>query len=327
MNSSSTMWMFLGVGVAVLILLLLAGPAEQTATAPGSTTPLPTASVAGESASRVIGAATADAGPDRTVGERETIELFGRGAVPGGGAVTYLWTDGGGLGYFQNAHSATATYTAPSACGCEECVVLTLTVTGANGVSARDSMVLTVRDPLACPVETCEVGGSFVTRVDPCRYVGAEATCPARPSEPCASPCITDAPSVADCAEEPVPCPCAVDGCVGGWAAGWPFGPQPKHARDRPKPRIDRQYPPAIREGTSVQITGAISNPACVSVCFTWSASKGWIEGADTLQPVYHAPESDRRDGETVTITLAAYDAGGGRSYDQIRMQIVNTDT
>ncbi len=73
-------------------------------------------------------------------------------------------------------------------------------------------------------------------------------------------------------------------------------------------------------------IKGNISNPVCVSVCFTWSASKGWLEGANTLQPIYHAPESDRRDGETVTITLAAYDSSGGRSYDQIRVRIVNTD-
>jgi len=73
-------------------------------------------------------------------------------------------------------------------------------------------------------------------------------------------------------------------------------------------------------------ISGYISNPACLSVCFTWSASKGWLDGTDTLRPVYHAPESDRRDGETATITLTVYDAAGGRSYDQIRVRIVNTD-
>ena len=73
-------------------------------------------------------------------------------------------------------------------------------------------------------------------------------------------------------------------------------------------------------------IEGHISNPACLSVCFTWSASKGWLERADTLQPIYHAPESDRHGGEPVTITLAVYDSSGGRSYDQIRIHIENND-
>ena len=108
--------------------------------------------------------------------------------------------------------------------------------------------------------------------------------------------------------------------------SNWPFGPQSEHPRDRPKPRIDRHYFSSINEGSAMPIKGNISNPVCVSVCFTWSASKGWLEGANTLQPIYHAPESDRRDGETVTITLAAYDSSGGRSYDQIRVRIVNTD-
>jgi len=325
MNSSATMWMLLGVGAAVVIVLLLLGATKPDAS-PASTQPLPTAPVTAEPVSRAIGVPTAHAGPDRIVGERETIQLAGEGTVPGGGAVTYRWTADSGLGFFQNARSAATAYTAPSACGCEERVVLTLTVTGASGISASDSMVLSVRDPLACPMETYEVGGSFVTVIDPCRYVGAETTCPARPSEPCASPCIADAPAAVGCPETPVPCPCAVDGCEGAWTADWPFDPQPEHPRDRPKPRIDRHYPATIREGSSVPITGTISNPACVSVCFTWSASKGWLQGTGTLQPVYHAPQIDRRDGETVTITLATYDSSGGRSYDQIRIRIANTD-
>jgi len=75
-----------------------------------------------------------------------------------------------------------------------------------------------------------------------------------------------------------------------------------------------------------MRITGYVSNPSCLSVCFVWSANKGWFEAADTLQPIYHAPESDRRDGETATVTLTVYDSTGTRSYDQIRFDIVNTD-
>jgi hypothetical protein len=327
MSSSSTMWILLGVGAALLVALLLLGPAGSTVSGPGVDQPVASTSVGTESVTRTVGPPIVDVGPDRTVGERETVQLNGQATVPGGGAVTYLWTAEGGLGFFENARSPTTAYTAPSVCDCEENVILTLIVTNARGVCASDSMILSVRDPLNCPEERYEACGSFVTPIDPCRYVGAEAACPAQPSEPCASPCITDVPAYGGCPEPPVPCPCVGDGCEGGWTSNWPFGPQPEHPRDRAKPRIDRHYSASIREGSAVPIVGHVSNPACLSVCFTWTASKGWLEGANTLQPIYHAPESDRRDGETVTITLTVYDSSGGRSYDQIRIRIVNSDT
>ena len=319
MGSSSTMLILLGVGAALVIFLLLLGPAEQTATEPVPIQPV-------ASVSQTAGVPVVHAGLDRTVGERETVKLDGQGYGPDGTVVTYLWTAEGGLGFFENARSPTTAYTAPSVCDCEETVTLTLTVTSESGVSASDSMVLSIRDPLNCPAETHEVGGAFVTMFDPCRHIGAEAMCPARPAEACASPCITSVPAYEGCPEAPVPCPCSADGCERGWMSNWPFGPQPEHPRDRAKPRINRNYSASINEKSAMPVEGYISNPACLSVCFSWSVSKGWLEGANTLQPIYHAPESDRRDGETVTIKLTVYDSSGGRSYDQIRIRIVNID-
>jgi hypothetical protein len=129
------------------------------------------------------------------------------------------------------------------------------------------------------------------------------------------------------CFEVPVPCPCEQD-CGGTWDTNWPLDPTltPLHPRDRPKPLIDRQYPERIAEGSAIQLHGRILNPACQPVCFVWSASKGWIEGGDTLDPIYRAPESERAGGESVTITLTVYDRSGGRSYDQIRCRIDNLD-
>ena len=54
--------------------------------------------------------------------------------------------------------------------------------------------------------------------------------------------------------------------------------------------------------------------------------SKGWLENSNTLTPIYHAPESDRLEGETVTISLIVYETAEGRSYDQIRIKIRNTN-
>jgi hypothetical protein len=325
MDSSSTM-ILLGVGAVVVLLLILLGPAENTVGDGAALQPAGSAAIGAETVSRPSGAPTVHAGSDRTVEERETVQLDGRGTAPGGGAVTYLWTDGGALGFFANARSPTTAYTAPSVCGCEQRVTLTLTATSADGVSVSDSMVLTVRDPLNCPTGTHEICGAFTTPLDPCRCIGAEATCPARPAEPCASPCMTYVPAPTGCPEAPFPCPCAVSGCEAQWTSGWPFGSQPEHPRDRAKPRIGRQYRASMAEGSAMPIAGYIDNPACVSVCFTWSVTKGWLEGADTLQPIYHAPQSDRRDGESATITLTVHDGSGGRSYDQIRIHIDNVD-
>ena len=323
MSAGSTLWILLAIGAALVVGMLLLSPAEPSATEPVKQ--VASTSIVAEPAGPATGTPVVNAGSDRTVGERETIELKGDGYDPAGTAVTYLWTAEGGPGSFENARNPTTSYTAPSVCGCSETVLLTLTATTVGGVSASDSMVLSVRDPLDCPTEIYEVGGAFVPVIDPCPY--PEPTCPARPAQACASPCITEVPVYDGCPETPVPCPCRADSCEGRWVSNWPFGPQPEHPRDRAKPRIGRHYPASINEGSAVPIKGYIDNPACLPVCFTWSASKGWLEGTDTLQPVYWAPESHRRDGETVTITLTVYDSAGGRSYDQIRIRIVNSDS
>ncbi len=326
-NGNSTILIIAGVGVALLALLLLLGSGEQAAPepvvarAPGTSLVLaPTPHTA---APPVV-----HAGLDRTVGERETIELSGEGYDPSGRAVTYLWTAEGGLGFFENAHAPVTKYTAPSACDCDDAVVLTLTVTSEAGERVFDQMIVTVRDPLACPVPTYESSGYYVTMpIDTCADNGAEAMCPAEPSEPCDAPCMTDVPVDDGCPELPVPCPCVEESdCTEPWQTGWPFDEQPGHPKDRAKPSIGRQFPREINETSSIPLVGYIRNPACQSVCYAWSVSKGWLENANTLTPIYHAPESDRLEGETVTISLIVYDTAQGRSYDQIRIKIRNTD-
>ena len=330
MSGNSTILIIAGVGVALLALLLLLGSSPEPITDMG-VTPAPAA--IGEAYMRVVSPSTSalvvHAGPDRTVGERERVELSGEGYDPSGLPVTYQWTMQGGLGFFENAHSPTTIFTTPSACDCNERVVLTLTVTNSAGQSVSDQMAISVRDPLNCPEVTCETGGYFAAvPVDPCQETDLDRTCPAIPSKPCESPCITEVPAVDGCAEMAVPCPCVenVD-CSEPWQTGWPFdASEIGHPKDRAKPSIGRNFPPIINEGSTATLEGNIRNPVCQAVCYTWSVSKGWLENAHTLTPIYHAPESDRLDGETVTISLILYDASGGRSYDQIRMKIQNTN-
>jgi len=96
---------------------------------------------------------------------------------------------------------------------------------------------------------------------------------------------------------------------------------------DRPTPFIVRQFPTPVAEGSATPLHALVRNPACSSVCFAWSASQGWFERADTLEPIYHAPITARTDGDRVTITFTIHDATGRPSYDQIRIQVDDTSS
>jgi len=328
-STSSTILIIAGIGVALIALLLLSSSSPGPTTDPGVA--LPSESGLESTApvrSSLASAPVVHAGLDRTVGEREIVQLSGEGHDPNGLPLTYTWTAEGGLGFFENAHSPVSAYTAPSACDCDDLVILTLTVTNTSGASVSDQMVIAVRDPLACPASTYESSGYYATVTgDICLDDTAEAPCPATPSQPCVSPCISEATIDYGCPELPIPCPCTEDvDCTEPWQTGWPFDEQPGHPKDRAKPSIDRHFPREMNEESSIALQGYIRNPACQSVCYTWSASKGWLENANTLTPIYHAPESDRLGGETVAISLIIYDTAQGRSYDQIRIKIRNTN-
>jgi hypothetical protein len=324
--NSSALWIILA-AMAVIVAVLFLVPVSE------SSTELPVATTAstegGESLSatgRILASVlTVDAGPDLTVGEREIVQLHGQASTSTGGSITYAWSAHGGLGFFSNPNAADTSYTAPSACDCEQSVTLTLTATAADGTRASDSLTLSVRDPLACPTaqSTCTGGSQAVMVIDSCTSTTTSA-CPA-PDVPCDDPCISEAPVEPACAQVPVPCRCA-DDCGATWDAAWPSASEPVAGRDRAKPEIGRQYPSHVPEAGSFQLSASIRNPACLSVCFSWTANKGWFEGADTLTPVYHAPETDRYSGEPVTITLTIYDASGSASYDQIRFTVDNLD-
>ena len=316
--TSTITWVAIGVSVILMALLLLSGgstEAPATAVAPSA----PEGSIALQQAVTPQ-APLVDVGPDIVAGEREAVALDASGYDPAGGRVVYRWTAEGGLGFFSNANVPDPIFTAPSACDCDETVRLTLTVTNERGLSASDSLILRVRNPIDCP-QTCTEAPA-VAAVDPCRP--ADAPCP-QPKTACEGPCIEVIPASGGCGQVPVPCRCETD-CGPTWDAAWPGEPEPGHPRDRPKPRIHRRFPEELPEGGSTKLHAMIANPGCTSLCFSWSASKGWFEGADTLEPVYHAPMSDRIGGEQVTISLVVYDGYGGRSYDQIRMDIDNLD-
>ncbi len=321
MNSSTLLLILVAVGISLAVLFLVPAPTPTveppSSTTQGTANESSTQSDAGAGRPSVV----VDAGADVTVGERETVRLTGVGYDSAGGPVTVLWTAEAGLGFFSDPRALTTSYMAPSACDCEDCVTLTLTVSGGGGVSASDRITLHVRDLLACPTPrtTC---GSPPAVTQCCTPQAAVNPCP-KPDVPCGSPCMSQVLTAPTCSQVPVACRCS-QGCGPAWDSAWPEPATPLTVRDHPRPMIIRQFERHVTEGTSVRLGARIANPACSSVCYVWSATKGWFDGADTLEPTYHAPWTDRPEGETVIVTLTTYDAAPGASYDQIRFVIDN---
>lgn len=310
------------IGVAIVLgLLLLGGGGREI---PMSEPAEPLTSTARPEFGETGSTLRVDVGGDMIVGEREAVQLAGTVTGAAAGAVSYRWTGEGRPGFFSSPNLRDPIYTSPSACDCEERVVLTLTATDSRGALARDSLVLTVRDPSACPPDPC-IPKPISAPVDLCA-VHVRVPCLSQADAPCERPCTSDAPSADPCGQVVIPCPCTAGGCASAWSSSWPAAPSPGVPGDRSKPRIVRQYPAHISEGSAFELTGTIGNPACVSGCFVWVANKGSLEGVDTLSPTYRAPQVDRSGGERVTISLILYDGFGGRSYDQIRVTIDNLD-
>ncbi len=328
MNLSDSTWLILValVGVALAVFLFSAVPAADVGSEAVAT--VPAQQVQQASAARpVVRSVTmssppvVDAGTNLTLNERESVRLHGMAQNVKSGALAYHWSAEGRRGQFDNSFQQDPIYTAPSICGCDECITLTLTVTDANGVSASDQMYVRVRgDPLNCG--TPQMTSQCPERPNPCWTPPKTVRCqPERP--PCESPCIQHV-TIPTCSVAPVACcsfPC-------GWNPGYPLPAQNATVlpADRPSPLILRSYPGTMSEGGAVKLYGHVTNPACASVCFTWKASKGIFEDADTLTPIYHAPMSDRFGGEQATITLTIHDAYSGEAYDQIRIHINNLD-
>ncbi len=88
---------------------------------------------------------TANAGADKTVEENASVTLSGSGTDPDGDALTYAWTQTGGPSVaLSDAATATANFSAPDVSENTE-LTFTLLVTDARGLSAEDSVTITVK--------------------------------------------------------------------------------------------------------------------------------------------------------------------------------------
>lgn len=355
-NDTTWLWLLGLVAVGAVVFLLLGATPEVPPAEPVSQ--IPTTSAVGEPPSSAKAALppSVEAGRDLTLDERESVRLAGEGSDVAGGAVTYYWTAAGGRGYFDDSSAPTPIYTAPSICGCEECIALTLVAANDRGQSATDHLFVRVRgDPLACssPLEApcfpakrpcgapCERPAPPPCGPVPC---GCEPPCPAvtppcaPPVHPCDRPCVQEVKVPEPCAPMavPVPCgpcaqapvdpwPCDRPPCERAWDVPWYIvPPEPSSPGSLPTPLIARHYAKTVEEGGTVPLRGAIAGPGCEVAYFRWTADKGWFENPESLDPTWHAPLVDSLGGEEACITLSIADSRGGRGYDQIRIHVVN---
>ncbi len=94
----------------------------------------------------------ANAGPDKELYEEQSVILEGSGSDPDGDPLTYYWSCTGGS--LSNRYTAQPIFTAPQVSS-DRSYTCTLTVTDDEGLSASDSMQVTVRNSILSPqVET-----------------------------------------------------------------------------------------------------------------------------------------------------------------------------
>ncbi|QPV61974.1 PKD domain-containing protein [Halosimplex litoreum] len=103
---------------------------------------------------------TADAGPDETVEEGNSVGLDGTGSTDSDGTVTgYAWTITSGQGSLSDANTETPTYNAPADVSGDQSVTVELEVTDDDGATDTDTLTITVEDVAGQAIQFSNIQG------------------------------------------------------------------------------------------------------------------------------------------------------------------------
>ena len=270
---------------------------------------------------------TANAGPDLSVNEGDSIALQGSGSDDDNDALTYSWSQDSRLS-FDNSSSATPTVTASPVTGDAQ-ITLTLTVSD-SADSATDTMVLTILNVTAA---TVNVGpdqtvkeGAIVSMPwsasgpdgEPLTYLWQQS--PAQPliilNNTDSSPTTFTAPDVdADTAFTFTLAVTADQHTVEDSLT--------VTVKNNRSPTVDAGPDRTVNERTAVTLSGSASDPDGDTMTYAWTHDSGIsvdLTGSDTTRPQFTAPgvTSD----EDIVFTFTVTDTAGESADDTITVTV-----
>ncbi len=277
---------------------------------------------------------SADAGPPVTVDEGGSVVLAGTASDPDREGLRYEWTLSGGLGSLSNRCILQPEFVAPQIDACDGIeITATLTVSDPCGATARDTVLIRVRNINAAP--TVDLGPDFTVDEGSVLQLTPDISDPDgdalrmcwtttagvidRPSSAC--PMLT-VPLTSRCDGESLVVTLTVTDRCGMSASD----SVTVHVRDvNAAPTVDLGPDLCLLECESILLRPNVCDPDGDALEYTWTATGGVFADLAAPTTVYTAPETDC-DGAQVTLTLTVTDPCGLRATDSIQVRVENVN-
>ena len=282
-------------------------------------------------------APTADAGDDVTTTGDYPVTLDGSGSSdPENGTLTYAWAQTGGAptAALTGATTATPTFTAPQVTG-STALTFTLTVTDPGGLSATDTVTVTVQDNAA---PTADAGDDFTTAPDyPVTLDGSGSSDPENGALTYAWTQTGGTPTVtltgADTARTTFTAPQVTANAAltftltatdpGGATATDTVTVTVKSVNDAPTANAGSDF--TISDGDTATLDGsASSDPENGDLAYAWTQTAGTpsvtLRDADTSAPSFDAPQLSAN--ASLTFELTVTDPGGAAATDTVTVSV-----
>jgi len=271
----------------------------------------------------------------KTVNEGGSIVLKAQIYDPDGDAVAVTWSAPKGM--FSDPNAIETTYYAPWVKACEgEKVVITLVAVDACGAKAKDDLilhVLNVNHPPAVdagPDLAVDEGGKIKLLASACdpdddalSYLWTIRCGRGVLDNPRALQPIYTAPLTGRCEGETIELILTVRDACGAEATDT----MRVHVRNLNRaPWADAGPDLQVPEKAQIMILAKAGDPDGERLAVSWWVSAGTLSGADTLCPVFMAPEVEGCDMIEVTVTLCVMDPCGDVAKDSLVIRVLNVN-
>ncbi|MFH1610179.1 MAG: VWA domain-containing protein [Candidatus Bipolaricaulota bacterium] len=271
----------------------------------------------------------------KSVDEGESIVLKAQIYDPDGDAVAVTWSAPRGM--FSDLHAIETTYYAPWVKSCDgENVVITLTAVDACGAKATDELILHVRNVNRLPAVDAgpdlavDEGGKIKLLASACdpdddalTYLWTIRCGRGTLDNPRALQPTYTAPLTGRCEGETIELTLTVRDACGAETTDT----MRVHVRNLNKaPWADAGPNLQVPEKAQIMILAKAGDPDGEKLAVSWWASAGTLLNADTLCPVFVAPEVEGCDMIEVTVTLCVMDPCGDVAKDSLVIKVLNVN-